>query len=297
MFIFFKKIKLKHILILAICAFSCHMKEQGADVIRVMTFNIRYNNPDDGLNAWPNRKDLAAALINFYEPALFGVQEALFGQLQDLEARLPDYAWLGVGRDDGDKKGEFSAIFYRKNRFEVKDSNTFWLSSTPAQKGSLGWDAACVRIVTWVKVTDRLTGTTFFMFNTHFDHRGTLARHKSAELLLAKAYEIAADSPLIVTGDFNSADSSSVYKILTNTGDYKADLKLHFRDSKVLSQGEAYGPDNTFNGFGRSQKEQRIDYIFVNDAFSVSKYGVLCEHWGGIYPSDHMPVLADLSLP
>ena len=179
----------------------------------------------------------------------------------------------------------------------MADSGTFWLSATPEKKGSLGWDAACVRIVTWVKVKDRLAETTFFMFNTHFDHRGLIARKNSAELLLAKAYEIASDSPLIVTGDFNSTDSSGVYKILTSTGDNNSDLKHHFRDSEMVSQSAVYGPDNTFNGFGRSEKEQRIDYIFVNDAFSVLKYGVLCEHWGGIYPSDHMPVLVDLSLP
>jgi endonuclease/exonuclease/phosphatase family metal-dependent hydrolase len=292
-----KLLKIFFILFLGgwLCSGLC--QDHKAQIIRVMTFNIRYNNPDDGVNAWSNRKDLAAGLIRFYEPAIFGVQEALYGQMQDLEERLPDYAWIGVGRDDGDKKGEFSAIFYRKNRFEVEDSGTFWLSETPTIKGSIGWDAACVRIVTWLKATDRLSGSTFFMFNTHFDHRGVIARKKSAELLLAKANKIAADSPLIVTGDFNSTASSAVYKILTNTGDKEADLEYCFKDSKELCKSGAYGPDDTFNGFGRSEKDQRIDYIFVNDVFNVLKYGVLCEHWDGIYPSDHMPVLADLSLP
>jgi len=285
------------ILILAISAFSCQIKEQQAAVIRVMTFNIRYDNPQDGVNAWPNRKELVARLIGFYGPALFGVQEALYGQMKDLEERLPDYAWVGVGRDDGDKQGEFSAIFYREDRYEKEDSGTFWLSETPLIRGSLGWDAACVRIVTWVKMSDRMSGETFYMFNTHFDHRGIVAREKSAELLISKVNEIAGDFPVIVTGDFNSRDSSKIYKILTSTTDIKKNIKCCLKDSKLISRTAAYGPDATFNGFGRSDHAQRIDYIFVADPFVVQKYGVLCEHWNGIYPSDHMPVLADLSLP
>lgn len=180
--------------------------------LRVMSFNIRFNTARDSANAWPHRKDLAASMIRFHHANLAGLQEALKGQIDDLAERLPGYGWFGVGRDDGRDKGEFSAIFYRRDRFELLEESTFWLSEEPEVIGSKGWDAAITRIVTWGKLRDRSTGKVFFHFNTHFDHRGVRAREESASLLLTKIKEIAGTTPVIVTGDFNSRESSEPYR-------------------------------------------------------------------------------------
>jgi endonuclease/exonuclease/phosphatase family metal-dependent hydrolase len=150
--------------------------------LRVMTFNIRYDEPRDKENAWPNRKELVASMIRFHHADLVGLQEALKRQLDDLEKLLPEYAWVGVGRGDGKTEGEYSAILYRKIRFTYLASSTFWLSETP-DVASMGWDAAYPRIVTWVKLKDNRTSKTFFHFNTHFDNRGVLAREESSKLL------------------------------------------------------------------------------------------------------------------
>jgi len=232
----------------------------------VMTFNIRYNNPADGENAWPNRKDMVASMIRFHGADLLGVQEALRDQVDDLAKRLPEYKWFGVGRDDGHDAGEFSAIFYRKYRFRVLDSGTFWLSKTPETMGSIGWDAACVRIVTWGKFKDRRSGKEFFHFNIHFDHRGQVARENSAKLLLKRVNKIAGKSPVIVTGDFNFDRSSPLYKIITgNQGSKSPRLK----DAQFCCKQAHHGPDWSFNGFGKPEAEHKIDFIFVNDGINL----------------------------
>ncbi len=274
---------------------SCDSEENFSQdtTFRVMSFNIRYNNPNDGINAWPNRKDMVADLIQFYDVDLLGVQEALHGQMIDLEKRLTNYRWIGVGRDDGAEKGEYSAIFFLKSRFKLEDHGTFWLSETPDEKGSLGWDASCVRIVTWARLTELQSGKTFYFFNTHFDHKGLVARKKSAKLLLTKTFTIAGDLPIIITGDFNSTDTSVIYQTLTKP-DKENNLKYYFRDARFITETPPYGPDDTYNGFGRSKRSRRIDYVFVNEGICVKKHGILTENWRGIYPSDHMPVLADL---
>ena len=261
----------------------------STDTFRVMTFNIRYDNPNDGENAWPNRKDLVASMIRFHGTDLVGIQEALKNQVSDLVERLPDYHWFGVGRDDGREMGEYMAIFYRSDRFDLIDHDTYWLSETPDQKGKKGWDAVCNRIVTWGQFKDKKTSKTFYLFNTHFDHRGVLAREKSAELLVSKTKIIAGTDPVIITGDFNSVESSQIYKIITSND-------LNLRDAKYSSLEEHHGPDNSVSGFGKFGKERRIDFIFINDAVKVYKHGILTQHWNNKYPSDHMPVLAEVSI-
>ncbi|HKG22279.1 MAG TPA: endonuclease/exonuclease/phosphatase family protein, partial [Blastocatellia bacterium] len=154
--------------------------------VRVMSFNIRYNNAEDKENAWPNRKRMAASMFRFHHVDIAGIQEALKGQIDDLELLLPGFAWCGVGRSDGKAEGEFSAILYRKERFKLLESSTFWLSETPEVAGSKGWDASLPRIVTWARFRDTQSKQTFFVFNTHFDHRGSRARAESARLLLAR---------------------------------------------------------------------------------------------------------------
>jgi len=252
--------------------------------LNVMSFNIRYNNPDDGVNAWPHRTDRVASVVRFHAPDVVGMQEALIGQIRDLGRRLPSYAWIGVGRADGKQDGEFSPIFYRDDRLEVLDHDTFWLSKTPDVPGSKGWDAALPRIVTWARFSDRTTGTTFFHFNTHFDHRGEQARKESARLLVQQVEEIAGAAPVVVTGDFNVEDDAEAYLILTESMD----------DARNRVE-MPHGPPGTYFGFAVTEKPgRRIDYIFIKNGVDVRRFGTLTDQWRGRYPSDHLPVLAEV---
>ena len=177
-----------------------------------------------------------------------GLQEVLKNQLDDLEKLLPNYGWVGVGRDDGINKGEFTPIFYLKQRFELLSSGTFWLSKTPDEAGSRGWDAACKRIVTWAEFKDRAFESRFYHFNTHFDHIGFNAKHKSAYLLLRKIQEICSDLPTIVTGDFNCNERSETYKILTGHG--RKDLEYRsLRDAQLESTYDHHGPTITYHNY------------------------------------------------
>lgn len=260
-----------------------------------MTFNIRLNLPSDGVNAWPNRKEMATSMIHFYAPDIFGVQEALMGQVKDFEQRLPGYAWIGVGRDDGQQQGEFMAIYYRKDRFELLDQATFWLSETPNKPGK-GWDAAWVRVVTWGHFKDLNTGKTFYHFNTHLDNKGEQARQEGAKLLLSKIQAIAGGTPVIVTGDFNADPDSRPYQILTQGVN---DMGFKLMDAKLSSRTPHHGPRRTFNGFDlESLKTEAgpIDYIFVQNKIEVLKHATLSDTFDGFFPSDHMPVLAVLNI-
>lgn len=264
--------------------------ERCPDHLRVMSFNIRYNTPADGKNAWPHRKDMAAGMIRFHRADVVGLQEALIGQNRDLAERLPDYDWTGVGREDGKKKGEFSSIFFRKCRLELLQHDTFWLSSNPEKVGSMGWDAACRRIVTWAKFRDRRTERIFYHFNTHFDHRGQQARRESAKLLLSKVRSIAGRTPTVVTGDFNCTPESEPYRILTESDEFEA-----LSDAFKASEHAHLGPTDTIGGFGPPDTSgDRIDYVFVSNNVDVVQHGILADHWDGRYPSDHLPVLAEV---
>ena len=255
--------------------------------VHVMSFNIRYNNPDDGEHAWPNRKDRVASMIRFHQADVAGLQEALIGQIRDLKQRLPGYAWVGVGRDDGEEAGEFSPIFYRTDRLELLDHDTFWLSTTPDVPGSQSWDAALPRIVTWARFRDRLTDATFYHFNTHFDHRGAQARLESARLITQRVEAIADGTPSVVTGDFNATPDAEPYAHLANalTDAYRAVDAPH-------------GPPGTYSSFEVGNEEnRRIDYVFTTSDVDVQRFGTLTDQWNGHYPSDHLPVLADVHLP
>jgi endonuclease/exonuclease/phosphatase family metal-dependent hydrolase len=183
---------------------------------RAMTFNIRFDNPADGEDAWPHRRAKVASMVRFHRADVVGVQEALLRQVEDLQSALPDFAWLGVSRSPG-REDERCAIFFRRERFDLLEQGTFWLSETPAEPGSRSWDAALPRIVTWAKLGDRQAGATFHLFNTHFDHLGETARRESARLVLRKVVEIAGrDSPFVVTGDLNATPESEPYRVLTS---------------------------------------------------------------------------------
>ncbi len=263
-----------------------------AQELNVMSFNIRYNTSRDSLDAWPNRKDFVASQILFHEAHIVGLQEALYEQNQDLLKRLPQYKIEGAGRDDGREKGEFSAILYDTTRLQVLQSKTFWLSETPEVPGSKGWDAQITRIVTWIKFKDRLTKKTFFAFNTHFDHIGQQARKESAKFLLQQIKEIAGDIPAVITGDFNAKPSEEPIQVIMDKNN-----PLRLTDSKEISQTPHYGPTGTFNGFGRSERDDEpIDFIFLKGKWKVLKHATISQTWKGHFASDHFAVFAVLKL-
>jgi endonuclease/exonuclease/phosphatase family metal-dependent hydrolase len=264
-----------------------------AQELNVMTFNIRLNTASDSLNAWPYRKDKVASEVLFHRVHLLGVQEALHDQMQDLQERLPLYRSVGGGRDDGKTNGEYSAIFFDTSRLQLLQSRMFWLSETPEVPGSRGWDAAITRIVTWAKFKDKKTGKQFFAFNTHFDHIGEVARRESAKLVLKRVQEIAGNSPVVFTGDFNSRPSDEPIRVILDTAN-----PLHLEDSKEKSLAPHYGPTGTFNAFqARERDNDPIDYIFVKGKWRVLSHATISESWNGRFASDHFAVMASLLLP
>jgi len=275
--------------LIAIC-FIVSISIQSQE-LNVMTFNIRYNNKNDSLNAWPYRKDNAASQIKFHNVHILGVQEALHDQMMDLSQSLTKYKYTGVGRDDGKTKGEYSAIFYDTTRLKLIESSTFWLSLTPEVPGSKGWDADITRIVTWARFKDKISKKIFFVFNTHFDHIGQEARRESAKLIKRRVKEIAGNNPVIITGDFNSHPSDEPIKILMDEND-----KDKFIDTKAVSITPHYGPLGTFNGFASKERDNEpIDFIFIKGKWKVLQHATLSQTWGGRFSSDHFPVFAKLS--
>jgi len=251
-----------------------------------MTFNIRYNTSADGLNAWPERMIRVAETLRFHHIDVAGLQEALYGQIEDLQSHLPEYGWFGVGRDDGEKLGEFSPVFYKRSRFELLENGTFWLSPTPDMPSTPAWDAACRRLVTWGKLRDRLSSNIFMIYNTHFDHIGKTARLKSAELIFGRV-ENTVDMPVILTGDFNCAAGSPPYQLLTAV----------FSDVHTAGKYRRYGSTQTFNGFKEDLKPgHQIDFIFVRNVKEVLINGVISDRWDGHFVSDHHAVIAELKL-
>lgn len=260
--------------------------DEPTEAVRVMTFNIRYNNPRDGVNAWPNRKQFVADIVTQNQVDIVGMQEVKRDQLDDLRTRLSDYDWYGVGRDDGKSGGEFSPIFYRRDRWRLLEKKTFWLSETPEVVASKNWDAAITRIVTQVKLEDRRGGHSIHVFNTHFDHRGSIARAKSAELIVKRLPEDD-DARLIVMGDFNCLPNSKPFNTLTSESS-------GLRDSRALSQSKPSGPNSTWSGFRRVEPNRRIDFIFVRGPWQVQRHETIDKQRDGRFPSDHLPVLTVL---
>ena len=260
--------------------------QSKSDPVRVMSFNIRYDEPRDGVNAWSNRKQKVADVIRFHKADLVGVQEALLTQLRDLESMLPDMAWCGVGRTDGKEAGEYSAILYRKSRFQIQECKTFWLSLTPDVAGSKGWDAAFPRIVTWARFRDRITKKTFIHFNTHFDHIGQTARIESSKLILRRIVDAAGKLPFVLTGDFNVVESNEAYKTIASG----------MRDARYVSINPHFGGDSTWTAFKQIEPGRKIDYIFVRAGMKVIDHAILADQWNGLWASDHLPVLAEIEI-
>ncbi|MFO7933247.1 MAG: endonuclease/exonuclease/phosphatase family protein [Bacteroidales bacterium] len=277
------KRSVKHTIFLWILPWA--MFASAMEPVELITYNIRLNTAGDGEHAWPNRKEHVIALFRFHRADIFCVQEALPDQVDDLEKAFPDFSYEGVGRDDGKREGEFSAIFYDHERFSKLDGGTFWLSETPGRV-SFGWDAACRRVCTWVRLEDRASGELFFVFNTHFDHVGEVARKESARLILDKIGEIAGDTiPVILCGDFNLPPGSEPLQL----------IREKLRDSYRVSEQPPYGSVATYHGFTYDDPpRERIDYVFVSEEVKVLRYGALTDSRDRKFFSDHLPVLVTL---
>lgn len=255
--------------------------------LSLMSYNIRVDLTSDGIHSWHNRKDYLTDQIKFYEPDIFGIQEAAPHQAVFIAKRLPNYDYCGIGRD-GIGKGESANIFYKRDRFILKKEYTFWISETP-EVISKGWDAAVNRICTYALFQDKKTKRMFWVFNTHLDHLGDEARTKGIALILSKISEVNTDNHTVfLMGDLNSLPETQRIENLKKTMD----------DSKDISIAAPFGPLGTFNGFDHSKAvTKRIDYIFVSKSnlVNVDKYAVLSDSKNLRYPSDHLPVYIEIS--
>lgn len=259
-----------------------------AQSITLMSYNIRYDTDRDSLDAWTHRKTFLRNQIQFYQPDIMGTQEGLKHQLDYLQAELVGYDYKGVGRDDGQIKGEYTAIFYNKTKFNLLKEGTFWLSQTPDTVG-MGWDAVCNRTCTYLLLEHQQSQQKYWVLNTHFDHRGKVARKNAAQLILKKIEQLnTANLPVILMGDFNVEPTDPVYTILTDG----------LADTKKVSQLPPFGNEGTFNGFKFQQPlTRRIDYIFADtNQVNILKYATLSDSKNCRYPSDHLPVFVEISV-
>jgi endonuclease/exonuclease/phosphatase family metal-dependent hydrolase len=263
----------------------------GEAALRVMTFNIRYASAADGENAWDKRKELLLATIRAFDPDLLGTQEVLAEQADFLAEHLAGYTLVGVGRDDGKRRGEFSAILLRIKRFELLASGTFWLSETPEVAGSKSWDSSLPRIATWARLRDRAAGGRELVFlNTHWDHRGDEARTQSGKIIRKWLAENARGAAVVVTGDLNVADSHAGYRSLVDPAGGEPRLADAYR---VVHPGEQQD-EATFHGFSGRRSGRRIDFILVSRQLDAREAAIDRTSRDGRYPSDHFPVTAVL---
>lgn len=279
------KMKVRCFILIVMLTITCYSMQ--AQLLKIMTYNIRLNLDADAENSWTNRKEFFTSQIQFYEPDIFGVQEATPNQVSDIATSLSQYVFIGIGRE-GVGKGESSTIYYKKNRFKIVQEGTFWLSETPNEI-SKGWDAAFNRVCTYALFKDLKTTKLFWVFNTHLDHMGELARTKGIELILSKIRLLnVKNDPVIFMGDFNSEPTTE--RIIA--------LKKEMNDCRDISQQKPFGPSGTFNNFKHNEPVTKlIDYVFVskNNKFEVRKFAVLSDSKDLKYPSDHLPVYVELS--
>ncbi len=264
----------------------------GKLALRLMSFNIRYENPGDtGPLAWSSRIPSVVRSIRAEAPDVIGVQEALHGQAADLRASLPDYEFHGSGRDDGGRSGEYSGIFYQRDRFErdPDDGGTFWLSGTPEKPGSRTWGNDIPRVVTWTRLTDRSTGRSFYVFNTHWDHRHQGSREKAGELLAKRiADRRHAAEPVVVMGDFNAIETNPGVLRLTAPPLSLIDTFLHLHPEEPLR--------GTINFWSANRREQwKIDHILVSPGAEIRSAAIRRHDMAQV--SDHFPVIAEIAFP
>ena len=258
--------------------------------VKVMSYNIRLDVKSDGENQWDKRKDKVAALMNYYEADFIGGQEVQHHQLQYLLSELKGYNYSGVGRDDGKEAGEYSCIFFKKDKFTVVQQSTFWLSQTP-DTISMGWDAVCNRVCTYGLFKSNETKKMFWVFNTHMDHMGVTARLESAKLIAGRIKKLneGKNYPVILMGDFNSRPEDAPVQY----------LKEILQNARIVSEQPAYGPSDTWNGFQFDKKPDGcIDYIFIAkiEKMKVQKFSTITDSYDKKYPSDHLPILATIMI-
>ena len=268
---------------------NCKSKKSSNCQLRWCTFNIRLQNDGDekaGVG-WSVRRDRVADYIKSNHIDVVGMQEVLHQQLQDLLQRLPEYDYVGVGRTDGKTKGEYSPIFFLKNKFEVLEKGNFWLSETPDVPGSKGWDAALERVASYAKLKNKKTGKVFMAVNTHFDHVGVTARRESAKLIMQKIQEIVGNRPAVVTGDFNVDESDETYRTMT-TNEFKMNDSYHMTANRT-------GVTYTWHQFCQlpMEKREKIDFIFITPSVKVTRTHIE-EPAPGALLSDHNPHWSDL---
>jgi endonuclease/exonuclease/phosphatase family metal-dependent hydrolase len=281
-----KKIEMKLILKWWLIATLFPLAAHAQTEVKIMSYNIRLDVKSDGENQWDKRKERVAALMNFYDADFIGAQEVLHHQLQYLDENLKSYHSIGVARDDGKQAGEYSCIFFRKDKYKAIQQSTFWLSPTP-DSISKGWDAALNRVCTYGLFEHIKTKNRIWVFNTHFDHIGKQARLESAKLIVEKARQLnTAGLPVIIMGDFNSKPGDEPAR-------YMMDNLYNARDISKIVHGSA----DTWNGFKFSEKPNGcIDYIFLShhQKVAVSRFATLTDSYDLKYPSDHFPVLAHI---
>ncbi len=285
--------RLKYIVALGACSLVA-LSAQGDDV-QVMSFNIRYGTANDGDNHWDQRKEFVVETIRTLDPDLFGTQETLGFQKEYIAEHLPEFESFGVGRDRGDDQGEMTAIFFRRDRFEQIEGGHFWLSETPDVPGSISWDSSLTRMVSWLKLRDLETDgqPELFFFNTHFDHRGAEARRQSAILLRLKIDELAGETPVIVTGDFNAAEGSPPYMLMFVDETHRVSLRDTYRQTHPEPEPE----EGTFSGFSADNRVgPRIDWIGCSGHWEIKAAEIDRTSRDGRTPSDHWPVEAVLEL-
>jgi endonuclease/exonuclease/phosphatase family metal-dependent hydrolase len=252
-----------------------------------MTCNLRYasNTPP---NAWPTRRPVLRQAIRSIRPDVFGTQEGVYHQLKDIAADLPDYDWLGTGRDGG-SRGEFMAVFYRRDRLEPLDYDHFWLSDTPDVIASSTWGNFCRRMCTQVRFRDKLTNQQFYFFNTHLDHEVQPAREKGTALICQRIDALKTKLPVLLVGDFNAdARANKAYDIAINAG---------FTDTWFATPKRLGDDVATFHGFkGPTLNQPHIDWILARGPVAVDATTISTFHHNGQYPSDHFPVVAWLRL-
>lgn len=255
--------------------------------VRWATFNIRYDNPNDAPNHWGARKERVVQYIKDMKFDVFGTQEVLHNQFEDLKSMLPDYEGVGVGRDDGATQGEYSAVFYNKNVFDALDSGSFWLSEDPTAVGKMGWDAVCVRIATWAKLQHKATGKIVMAVNTHYDHVGQVAQKESSLLIIRKIKEIVGDQPAVLTGDFNVTDQTEAYRTLVSN-------EFVLLDAHKVAE-KMSGVNYTFHGYAKIAPEKcsKIDFVFVTPNIKVLHSEITQEVKEALL-SDHNPQWVDL---
>lgn len=262
-----------------------HLQSQ---TLKIASYNIRLDTKADSLNPWKDRKYVVCDLIRFHDFDIFGTQEVLYNQLEDLKAGLKGYSYIGKGRTDGKLAGEFSAIFYKKDMFDLLKEGTFWLSDTNTETSNKGWDAALPRICTWGLFKDKKSGAEFYLFNTHFDHKGVVARRESAKLILAKIKEMAGKTSVVLTGDFNFDQNNESHALINNSGVLKDSYET--AEIKLANNG-------TFNGFNiKSATNKRIDFIFTSKNIDVMRFGILTDSYQAKLPSDHYPIVIEAKL-